>query len=96
MARTITRVGEEMHSFGDQKAVHVDMNITSYATGGEALAPGDFGLERLDNVIVTSQAGGYMFVWLPTTRFLKAMTAAATEAAATTAIGLIRITGIGK
>lgn len=50
MALSLSRVGRK-HSFGDLRAVVVDVTFDSeYATGGESFLPGDVGLSRIDHV----------------------------------------------
>jgi hypothetical protein len=96
MTRTIAGVFEEQHNFGDMKAKIIDVNITSYTTGGEALAAADFGLERLDDVTAIPQGAGFVGQWLNATKLLKIYSGALVEVAATTAVGLVRCKGIGK
>ena len=53
MATTYTRIAEAEHVFGDVRAVFLRADITSYTTGGDALAKANHGLERVDTVLIT-------------------------------------------
>ncbi len=71
MTRTIDIVAEPVHIFGDMVATIVDIDVTSYTTGGEALTAADVGLTRLDQVILTqTEALDLAAVWLVGTNLL--------------------------
>ena len=60
MAATVT-IEETKWSIGQFKTVGT-MNLGTYATGGVAVTPGQFGMQRLDDLVVRP-AGGYTFAF---------------------------------
>lgn len=61
MASTAITLGPEVP--GSRKEAHGTITFdSSYATGGEAFTPADFGLSRLDFLMV-SGATGYVAAW---------------------------------
>lgn len=96
MARTFAAVtpNAENQSKGQQREVIRDVVISSYTTGGEALAPADFGLSKFLFVDVqrddTGRGGSYDY----TNQKLIAWVSAGTQVTSTTALTL-RVRALG-
>lgn len=59
MTYSLSRVDADV--MGSHKVRVVDMDISSYETGGESLVPSDVGLNRFINVVVQDKTGsGYV------------------------------------
>ncbi|MEE9197091.1 MAG: hypothetical protein V3U45_03015 [bacterium] len=98
MVRTITVVNEVMHVFGDLKARILDVDVTSYTTGGETLTEEDLGMLRVDILLpVTTEILLHEADWLPATdRFRIKLTSTGAELGAAANGGTFRVLVIGK
>ena len=93
MTRTISLVDRTIQ--GNKKITTADIDITSYTTDGESVTPTNLGLSRIDSLEIQSTENGYMFVHDRTNNKIKALTAAATQAASTTDVGTMRVKAEG-
>lgn len=50
MARTLTVIGEVSHILGDLRARIIEMDVTSYAAGGESITAAELGMSRIDKI----------------------------------------------
>lgn len=62
MALTFTETKRDVHGRSRVWQGQITFD-TSYPTGGEAIAPGDFGLTRIDHVIVESSNVARLALW---------------------------------
>lgn len=87
MTRAITKRQDEEIISARLKMRVVDIDITSYATGGESITPSEVGLNEIYFVDVTPTENAYTYAWDSANNKLKAFTAPTTEATATTDVG---------
>lgn len=98
MARAITVVGEVAHYLGDLKGRILDIDVTSYTTGGESVTPGELGMLRVDMLsVITTEIIANEADWLPgTNRFRIKTTVTGIELANAADGGTFRVLVIGK
>jgi len=93
MTNTLTVVDRQVE--GLNRTVYATMDVTSYTTDGETLSATIFGLTGLKYIEVCSAENGYMFAANAAMSKLLCFTAAATQAAATTDVGVVRLRVVG-
>ncbi len=89
MTRAITVRQEEEIIAARLKMRVVDIDITSYETGGESITPAEIGLNGIYFPDFTCTENGYTYCWDEANNKIKAFTAPAAEAANTTDIGTL-------
>ncbi len=72
---------------GGLKMRVVDIDISSYATGGESITPSEVGLTGIYWVDVMPTENAYTYAWDEANNKLKTFTAPTTETTATTDVG---------
>lgn len=95
MTRTIVVRQEEEILAARLRMRVVDIDITSYATGGESITPSEVGLTGIYFVGVMPTENGYTYAWDEANNKLKTFTAPTTETTATTDVGtaILRVWG---
>ncbi|MEE9197241.1 MAG: hypothetical protein V3U45_03775 [bacterium] len=98
MVFDITVVGEEAHYLGDLKGRIVDIDVTSYTTGGETVTPANWGFTRVDHISpITTEVLDHLADWLPATnRFRIKLVSTGAELASTGNGGTFRVLVVGK
>ncbi len=98
MTRTITVIGERAHYFGDMKAKIVEVDVTSYTTGGETITEADWGFVRVDHIsVITTEILLNHADWLPATdRFRIKLLSTGAELGSTANGGTFRVLVVGK
>ncbi len=98
MVFAITVVNEQAHYFGDMKARIVDIDVTSYTTGGETVTPADWGFTRVDHIsVISTEILDGLADWLPATnRFRIKVVSTGAELGSAANGGTFRVLVVGK
>lgn len=86
---------------GAMKVRIVEVDITSYTSGGEAFTPNDAGMHRFQYVTAQSDENGYMFTYDYDNEAIQAYEASTDgsgldEAAGATDVGVVRLFCVGR
>ncbi len=97
MTRTITPIGERAHYFGDMKAKVVEVDVTTYTSGGEDITAADWGFVRVDHIsVITTEILDHLADWLPATdKFRIKLVSTGAELGAVNG-GTFRVLVVGK
>ena len=94
---THTTVVDRQGVAGNERYIEATVTISSYPTGGEALTDLSDQFAAVGMCLpVCGGSAGYFFIWIPSTKKLKMMTATGTEVTASTNVGIVyvRMTGV--